>query len=91
MAQPTLGELERRVNALGEEVDELRELVDGQESWSHRKRLHVIENKLGAEELVAAALKELRGVRSARVRADATLVLAGVAILVSVFHPHLHL
>lgn len=87
--EPSLYDLERRMNALEVEQRELRELVDGQESWSHRKRLHLIEDTLHGERLIATALKELKGVRSARARADLTLVLAAIAIVVTVLHPHL--
>jgi len=84
----SLAELERRVNALTQEVDELRELVDGQESWSHRKRLHKVEDTLAGEKLLAAALKELRSVRNTKVRDRVTWALACTAIVVSLLHPH---
>lgn len=87
--EPTPWELDRRMSAMEAGHRELRELVDGQESWSHRRRLHAIENRLAGEDLLATALNELRTVRAARLRADVTLLLAAVAIVVSIFHPHI--
>lgn len=63
---PGLGELARRMSALERDLEDLRELVDGQESWSHRKRLHTVESSLRAEELVHQAIEELRNNRRGR-------------------------
>lgn len=48
------------MNALEAEHRELRELVDGQESWSHRRRLHTLEDDHRAAELVSQALDAFR-------------------------------
>lgn len=66
MVHESLGTLGVRVTALEQEARELRVLVDGQESWSHRKRLHTLENDRSATELVAQALSEFRDLRSSR-------------------------
>jgi hypothetical protein len=54
------------VNAVEEELGELRELVDGRESWTHRERLQRIETERDASKLVRQALDELREVRTSR-------------------------
>jgi hypothetical protein len=61
------------MNALEHEVDELRELVDGQEPWSHRRRLHTLEGDKRAAELVRQALDELAQAQRARAAATRTL------------------
>jgi type VI protein secretion system component VasF len=84
---PTLGELGRRLNVLEREVDELRELVDGQEAWSHRKRLHDLENERDAAKLVSQALDAFRKAqhgRWAQARQWASFVLAVAAVVVAI-------
>lgn len=58
--QPTLWELDRRVTELAKEMVDLRELVDGHEPWTHRMRLHAIEDNSRAAELAAQALDAFR-------------------------------
>lgn len=85
---PTVWELQRRMNALTQEMEELRELVDGQESWSHRRRLHALEDDSRAAELAAQALDAFRTAqereRTSRTRAvrDWIAVLAAIAAVV---------
>jgi hypothetical protein len=78
-----------RLNALEAEVSRLDELVDGQQSWSHRKRLHLLENDRRAVELAAqslAAYRESRENKWTRVREWGAFLLAAVAIALST-HP----
>lgn len=84
MAPVSLGELERRVNAMATQLDELDDLVDGHAPFSHRVRLHHIEETLSGERLVATALDELRQARDRNSRATLTLLLAGIAIAVNI-------
>jgi t-SNARE complex subunit (syntaxin) len=82
---PTLGELGRRMNALEQELGELRELVDGQEAWSHRKRLHAVEGKIATTEMLQEALEALRAARYGRLALIAqwgSLVVAVVALAI---------
>lgn len=60
---PGLGELGRRVAELRADLEELRELVDGQEPWSHRKQLHALRDEQAGEVLLRQALEELRAAR----------------------------
>lgn len=79
------------MTALEAEVGELRELVDGQESWSHRKRLHELEGeKQTATAVVEAlqALREVRIARSTRLREWGSFAVAFTALLL-VLWPHL--
>lgn len=81
--------LEHRMTVLEREVVDLRELVDGQESWSHRKRLHALENDQSAAELVAKALRDFRDLRTARwtrVREWGGFAVALAAVLVALLH-----
>lgn len=78
--------------AVEAEVDDLRELVDGQESWSHRRRLHALEDDHRAAELVRQALDELRKVRRGKwaiVREWTAVVIAAAAVVVAVWG-HVH-
>lgn len=87
MGRPTLEGLDYRVSALEREAVELRELVDGQEVWSHRKRLHALEDDQHAARLVAAALKEFRDLRSSRwtrVREWGSFAIAVAAVIAAV-------
>lgn len=52
--------LEDRVATLEREVRELAVLVDGQEPWSHRKRLHALENNDAAAKYNEAAAERAR-------------------------------
>lgn len=72
------------MNALEHDLEELRELVDGQEPWSHRKRLHKLEDEQYAAELVERALRALRTTRGRQVREWGSFVLAVAAIIVAV-------
>ena len=90
MRLPTLGELAIQVSVLQDEVKDLRELVDGHEPWSHRVQLHELRDRATGEDLLAAALRELRNVRSTKLRDRVTWALACTAIIVSLLHPHLH-
>jgi type VI protein secretion system component VasF len=75
------------MSALEHDVEELRELVDGQEPWSHRKRLHALENERDAAKLVREALDLFRKAqhgRWAQVRAWASFTVAVVAIVIAI-------
>ena len=77
------------MSALERDYRDLHELVDGQRAWSHRKRLHALENNDRAAILAAEALKahhESRNNRAVRFREWGAFVLAVVAIVVSHFH-----
>jgi hypothetical protein len=85
---PGLGELGVRVTVVEAELGELRELVDGQESWSHRKRLHALEDNDRAAKIVREALDELRKARrgrGAQIREWGGFILATVALVVSLY------
>jgi hypothetical protein len=78
------------MSALEHDVEELRELVDGQEPWSHRKRLHALDADKRGAELVAQALtdfRELRTARSTRIREWGAFALALAAIALSASGP----
>lgn len=80
--------LEDRVRALEKETEELRELVDGQEAWSHRKRLHALEGNQGGVEFAARALKayqETRDNRITQLREWGGFALAVAAIAITTF------
>lgn len=83
--------LEYRVSALEHEIRDLRELVDGQESWTHRKRLHALENDHRARAQAAEALRiytEARNKRSSHIRDWGAFVLGAsstIAVLLSHF------
>lgn len=84
---PSLGELGHRMNVLEREVANLRELVDGQESWSHRKQLHKLNNAKDSEKLVREALDAFRQAqhgRWAQVRAWASFAVAVAAIILAI-------
>lgn len=87
MATDSLDTLGLRVTALEVESREIRELVDGQEEWSHRKRLHRLENDDRATKMMAQALKEFRDLRSSRwtrVREWGSFAVAVAAVVVVV-------
>lgn len=89
MASSSLAALEVRVTALELEAREMRELVDGQEKWSHRKRLHELENDDRAAKLMAQALKEFRELRSSRwtkVREWGGFAIAVAAVIFAALH-----
>jgi hypothetical protein len=82
---PGLDGLGVRMTIVEAELGELRELVDGQESWSHRKRLHELENENHAAELVRQALDELRKARRGRwaqIREWSAWIVAAAALLI---------
>jgi hypothetical protein len=88
--------LEHRVSALERDYRDLHELVDGQPPWSHRKRLHALENDDRARAYAAQALRahseamqahrEARDNRKTQIREWGAFVLALVALIVSHFH-----
>lgn len=89
MGGPTLATLDVRMSALEQEVGELRELVDGQEAWSHRKRLHKLEGDDNAARLVATALREWRDLRTSRwtrAREWGAFAVAVAAVVVAFVH-----
>lgn len=89
MGGQTLGTLDLRMTAVETELGELRELVDGQEAWSHRKRLHKLEAEDNAARMVARALKEFRDLRTSRwtrVREWGAFAVAMAAVVVAFLH-----
>jgi hypothetical protein len=85
--------IEVRVSALEEDVSQLRDLVDGQEPWSHRKRLHKLEDDEHAATLVQQAIDTLRSAQSVRrrsrwdrIREWGVFAVAVAAVLIST-HP----
>jgi len=79
--------LEDRVRALERETEELRELVDGQEPWSHRKRLHVLETERTGVTMAARALDAYQKTRDSRMTqlrewGGFALALAAIAVAV---------
>ena len=79
------------MSVLEHDHDELRELVDGQEPWSHRKRLHALEDDKRAAELVAAALErfgDLRTAKATRIREWGSFAMAAVALIVALLFGH---
>lgn len=84
----SLGELGRRMSVLEREHEELRELVDGHESWSHRNRLHKLDNFVDADRLLQQALSELRSVRRGKwalMREWVAVLVAAAAVAVAVW------
>ena len=72
-----------RVKALEAAVRELDQLVEGQEPWSHRSRLHQIEADDRGVTIAAEALRAYRDQRDSlytRVREWGAFVLAAAAI-----------
>jgi hypothetical protein len=79
--------------ALEERVSALEELVDGHEPWSHRVRLHALEDAQAAAELLKEATAALRDARKteqrwrwSQVREWGGFALAAAAIALST-HP----
>lgn len=68
------------MNTLEQDLTELRALVDGQQPWSVRKRLHAIESERHAAELL---LRELRR-RSNRFREWGSFVIAIAALVIAI-------
>lgn len=69
-------------------MEELCELVDGQEPWTHRKRLHALENHQAAAELATQALAAYRRERArvpVQVREWGSFAIALAAVLVATF------
>jgi hypothetical protein len=75
--------LEDRVRALEREMEELHELVDGQEPWSHRKRLHALEGDSNSARLASQALRAYRREAGRGVREWGGFVLALAAVLIA--------
>jgi len=79
--------LEDRVRALERETEELRELVDGQQPWSHRKRIHALENTdrgVAFARQALTAYREARDNRMTQLREWGGFALALAAIAVAV-------
>ena len=77
------------MSALEHDMERLDELVDGQQPWSHRKRLHALENDQDARRFAAQALEafhQARNNRWTRVREWGAFVLAIAAVVVA-SHP----
>jgi len=80
---PSLNEVAARLRRLEEDVKALDELVEGQQPWSHRVRLHEIENDDRGVTIAAEALRAYRNQRNSvytRVREWGAFVLAAAAI-----------
>jgi type VI protein secretion system component VasF len=78
--------LEQRVKALETTVAALDELVDGQEDWSHRKRLHKLDADASAANYAREALKAYKRERDhlgTRVREWGGFALAAAAIVLT--------
>ncbi|HEY2936738.1 MAG TPA: hypothetical protein VGJ25_09060 [Gaiellaceae bacterium] len=74
------------MSTLETKLRELDELVDGQETWSHRKRLHELENTDRGVELAKQVLERARNERDRRfgsLREWGILAVAVAAILVN--------
>lgn len=72
------------VASLERKLEELDDLVEGHQDWSHRTRLHKIEDNDRGVELAAQALEAYKHARSGhwvRVREWGAFVLASVAVL----------
>jgi hypothetical protein len=88
--RPSASELlDFRLSALEQGHRELRMLVEGQEPWSHRRRLHALENNDRAAVLAAKALEahhNARNNRTTRVREWGGFALAAAALVLAYFH-----
>jgi len=78
--------VEARVSTLEKRVDDLDELVDGHEPWSHRTKLHNLKDNQDAVRVAAEALKVYRNERlgwRSQIREWGAFALAAVAIMLS--------
>jgi hypothetical protein len=78
-----LNDVAARVRRLEEDVRALDEIVEGQQPWSHRTRLHNLENDDRGVAIAAEALRAYRDQRNSvytRVREWGAFVLAAAAI-----------
>jgi len=78
--------LEQRVTTLEKDLAELQQLVEGQQDWSHRKRLHRLEDDDRGVTVAAEALRAYKATKfslRSQLREWGAFVLAAVAIALS--------
>lgn len=88
-----LDRLDERVSTLERSFVRLRELVDGQESWSHRKQLHDLRNAVAGEQAVTDTAEKIRAAlaadhvardrRAVRLREWGSFAVAIAAVLIA--------